>query len=83
MLEVTRPGGIVLLNHYVDEGAHQRYLGMHQWNITERDGNLVVWSKDRSVDITDRLRGRADVNCRLSDAGNDRRRLHALIVTAG
>jgi len=61
MLAATRPGGLVLLNHYVDEGKFRRYLGMHQWNIAEEDGRLVIWNRNRREDVTERLRGRADV----------------------
>ena len=71
----------MLLNHHVDEGEFQNYLGMHQWNICARDGHLVIWDRERAYDISDRLRGRTDAECRLySGDGNQRDRLHAIIT---
>jgi SAM-dependent methyltransferase len=52
MIEVVRPGGKVLTDHYTNEGERRLYRGMHLWNIQERDGHLVIWNPDRSVDVT-------------------------------
>jgi SAM-dependent methyltransferase len=43
MLDVVRPGGRVLLRHFEDEAENAAYEGLHQWNLQERDGRLLVW----------------------------------------
>jgi SAM-dependent methyltransferase len=63
MVAVVRPGGIVLLRHKRNEGESARYGGLHQWNFDVVDGRLVVWRSDRTVDLTEQLRPRAEVTC--------------------
>ena len=69
MVGVVRPGGIVLLDHVQNEGERNGYEQLHQWNFDVADGHLVVWRSDRRIDLTDRLRDRADVRCRLESRG--------------
>lgn len=33
MIEVVKPGRYVLARHAVNEGIHENYLGLHQWNF--------------------------------------------------
>ncbi len=80
MLAVARPAGLVLLNHYVDEGISQRYLGMHQWNITVRADHLVIWNRAHVHDVTELLRDRAEVTCLIAVDGSARPRVQALIA---
>lgn len=61
MLEVVRPGGLVLLDHHRNEAENRLYRGLHQWNLDERDGDLVVWNPDERVDLSQRLAQRATV----------------------
>jgi SAM-dependent methyltransferase len=84
MLAVTRVGGLVLLNHYVDEGEFRHYLGMHQWNINERDGQLIIWNREHTEDINDRLAGQAVIECRSFDPGDGGRvRLQNVVTKVG
>jgi len=69
MVDVVRPGGIVVLDHVQNEGERNGYEQLHQWNFDVADGHLVVWRNDRRVDLTERLRDRADVACRLETRG--------------
>jgi SAM-dependent methyltransferase len=63
MLAVVRPGGYVVLNHFANEGEIQHYTGLHQWNIDERGGDFVLWGKDSSENMTQRLADKATVEC--------------------
>jgi SAM-dependent methyltransferase len=65
MVGVVRPGGVVVLDHVQNEGERNGYEQLHQWNFDVFDGHLIVWRNDRRIDLTDRLRDRADVRCRL------------------
>jgi SAM-dependent methyltransferase len=61
MLKVTRPGGWIVLHHIEDEGMRQGYLGLHQWNVSGRDGHLVLWTPEETIDLTERLASRCEV----------------------
>ena len=61
MLKVTRPGGWIVLHHFEDEGMKQGYLGLHQWNVSGRDGHLVLWTPAETIDVTERLASRCEV----------------------
>jgi SAM-dependent methyltransferase len=60
MVEVVRPGGKVMLQHYPNEGERQLYRGMHRWNLEERGGHLTVWNPDRRIDVSEALAHAAD-----------------------
>jgi SAM-dependent methyltransferase len=42
MAEVTRPGGVVVLQHYDKEAENEGYAGLHQWNLSVERGRPVV-----------------------------------------
>lgn len=80
MLALTPPHGVLLLNHYANEGEHQRYLGLHQWNIDARDGQLMIWNKSTTINVNEGLAGRADVSVSVElDAEINRTRVIAAI----
>lgn len=79
MLAVTRPGGYVLLNHYVDEGEYQAYLGMHQWNIDEADGRVVIWNRSERHDVNAIVGDRAEIT---TERGFDQGRVKLLTTLA-
>lgn len=45
MYAVTRPGGWVFLWHYRNEAEEEGYSGLHQWNLDESDGDMVLWNR--------------------------------------
>jgi ubiquinone/menaquinone biosynthesis C-methylase UbiE len=51
MVAVCKPGGFVYLFHAENEGLHERYYGMHQWNFRKENGNLVANDGRKSVDF--------------------------------
>jgi len=42
MLAVVKPGGLVYLTHFSDEGRSEGYYGIHQWNFHEHRGDMVI-----------------------------------------
>ena len=52
MAGVVRPGGVVLLRHYVNEAVNEHYEELHQWNFELRDGRPVVWNRRATHDLT-------------------------------
>lgn len=62
MLDVTKSGGAVVLIHSPNEGSDAHYLGLHQWNFKNINGDFVISSPWRpTVNLSDRLRDRADI----------------------
>lgn len=45
MYAVTRPGGWVFLWHYRNEAEEEGYSGLHQWNLDESSGDLILWNR--------------------------------------
>ncbi len=64
MVSVVKPGGAVGLLCYRNGGEREEYGGLHQWNVTVRDGRLVIWSRDREIDVAAQLAGSATVEAR-------------------
>jgi SAM-dependent methyltransferase len=63
MLSVVRTGGFVVLRHYENEGEDGGYLGLHQWNFTEREDRLLVWRRGEPThDLSALLAGAARVD---------------------
>ena len=55
MLEVTKPGGFVLLEHYQNEAAAENYSGLHQLNLEAHPKGLRIWRPDGEVQLMDRV----------------------------
>jgi SAM-dependent methyltransferase len=53
MAEVCKPGGYLYLYHAEDEGYHERYHGMHQWNFSMQRGKPVLNDGRRSFHLLD------------------------------
>ena len=53
MVAVIRVGGTVWLSHRINEGEHEQYHGLHQWNFSEDNGRFIIWKHGQRVDMTD------------------------------
>ena len=64
MVEVVRPGGLVVLLHHRAAAEGSLYRDLHQWNFDVRGGDFVIrrppW---RRINVTARLAARATVTC--------------------
>ena len=65
MLGVLCPGGFVALRHYRNEADREGYRGMHLWNCDIEEGDFVLWSGRKRVNVSKRLAGLAEVECTL------------------
>ncbi len=61
-LAALKPGGILYLNHFVNEAEGEGYRGFHQFNIKEDNGNLVIWNRSDNINVTDLLSDVATIN---------------------
>ncbi len=70
MIKVTKPGCVVLLQHAINEGEHEGYGGLHQWNFCVREGRFTIWQPDRTIDAHSALEREAEVELYVSDDGS-------------
>ncbi|MEM1369621.1 MAG: methyltransferase domain-containing protein [Cyanobacteria bacterium P01_H01_bin.15] len=63
MLAVTRPRGWVLLNHSENEADHENFEGLHQWNITLEDNDLIIRGQHHSVNVSQELASLGKFSC--------------------
>eukprot|EP00435_Cladocopium_sp_Y103_P008120 s2749_g2.t1 len=79
MLQVTRPGGWVLLRHARNEGVPGKFRnGLHQWAFDVEDSSgevhFLIWNPDLRADVTNHLLSTghaAEVKTRLLDHPSD------------
>jgi len=55
MVNVVRPGGFVVMEHLIDEGARQDYSGLHQWNMRGENGRAILWNRRERHDLANLL----------------------------
>ena len=53
MLEVVKPGGYVLLEHYVNEGEWGGYGDWHRWNFCIDYGHFIIWNPKTRFSVND------------------------------
>ncbi len=79
MLSVVKNGGLICLGHNQNEAGRENYLGFHQWNFTEDDGDFVFWSKHETINVSRELGSAAlvDASCQNQWVAVNIRKLHA------
>jgi len=68
MYAVTRPGGWVFLWHYRNEAEEEGYSGLHQWNLDEDSGDMVLWNRSARHSTRAELGPGAEVDTRSDPA---------------
>lgn len=66
-LHVLRTGGVLYLRHHPNEAERESYKGFHQYNIDCRDGQLIIWNKKNSINVSETLAGIAEISCSTGD----------------
>lgn len=70
-IDTLRIGGILYLNHHPNEAETEHYKGFHQYNINEKNGNLIIWNKTEYYDINKIIDDFAEIKvCKGSDTKN-------------
>jgi glycosyltransferase involved in cell wall biosynthesis/SAM-dependent methyltransferase len=65
-VRAVKPGHFVLLANERNEGENEAYAGLHQWNFALENGDFVLWSKAGRHNVTEALKGVAEVTCEIS-----------------
>ena len=69
-VNTLHPGGILYLNHHPNEAEMEHYKGFHQYNITQADGQLIIWNKEQSWNVNDLVKDFADISVSVCDNGH-------------
>ncbi len=66
MVAVTKPGGFVMLENILN---NENYPGKRLWNLDLQSDRLILWNRDRKVDLSTAVSPFATViqACRLAD----------------
>lgn len=65
MLSMLSPNGYIILEHTENEAENQKYHGLHHWNFTVENENLIFWSKEVRLNVTKILGDFAEIESRL------------------
>ena len=60
-LKVLKKGGVLYLNHFINEAENEGYRGFHQFNLMKEKENLIIWNESKSINVTDALKDFATV----------------------
>jgi len=47
--DVLKPNGLLVLHGFMNEGTAAHWLGLHQWDIIERDNDLLLSNKNKTI----------------------------------
>lgn len=68
-LFILKKGGILYLNHFINEGENEGYRGFHQFNLKKENESFIIWNKETSTDITELLHPYAEISTEVSLSG--------------
>jgi len=50
LLAAVKPGGYLIVQGFENEGEYEKYSGMHQWNLSIENNQLVIKDKNGEVE---------------------------------
>jgi SAM-dependent methyltransferase len=68
MLQITKPGGSIILDHFANEAIKEKWAGFHQWNFSIENGDVIISGRVSRVALSSLIDGRG----RFSDISPDR-----------
>jgi len=72
-VRVVRPTGYVYLEHILNEGARERYGGLHQWNFGVKNDTFTITSKSgQETNMAEAFAGVARVSHSIQELGDVR-----------
>jgi len=63
MVQLVKPGGLIVLRHYRTEAETELYSGLHQWNFEIEEHDFLLWSRWERHNLTRLLRREVDLEC--------------------
>lgn len=74
-----RRGGVLYLNHFVNEAEREAYRGFHRFNLKEEEGRLILWNRQSRLDVGACINGFAELTAMTTPEG----RVVAVITKRG
>ena len=68
-LFILKKGGVLYLNHFINEGENEGYRGFHQFNLKKENDSFVIWNNDSSIDITEFLKPYVEITTEVTPSG--------------
>jgi len=66
MINVTKKGCYILLDHGLDEAEHENYAGFHQWNFSmSANGDFLIRSRSEQVNMSLKYAEVCTITCEL------------------
>lgn len=60
-LKVVKIGGYFLLEHMEAEGFHNNYSGLHKWNITYINNDLIFFNNSMKINVSELIEDFCDI----------------------
>lgn len=60
-LKILKKGGVLYLNHFINEAENEGYRGFHQFNLMKEQDSLIIWNESKSINVTKTLKDFATV----------------------
>jgi len=57
MIKVTKPGGVIVTQHWANEAVKENYQGFHQWNFFVDKRCLYVGNRAERINVTNEVSG--------------------------
>lgn len=70
MVAVTRPGGVIILDHAANEARNEGYRGLHQWNFFVAESTLWLENRQTRHDVVAALGPVVDIAHLAPDGSN-------------
>ena len=51
MVKVLQSGGLIFMQHFVNEGERAGYFGLHQWNFNLKESDFTITNRSCSINI--------------------------------
>lgn len=71
MYRIVKPGGYIYLRHFVNVGEHEKYWGLHAWNIDMQGKDCAIWNKQEKFLLSEYFEGFTTVKKRELEIEND------------
>ncbi|WP_321507961.1 methyltransferase domain-containing protein [uncultured Methanoregula sp.] len=56
IVHITKPGGYIIMQGFINEGTAENWLGLHQWDIDIEHDHLHLSNRDKSINSVDMMK---------------------------
>jgi SAM-dependent methyltransferase len=67
MVKVVRKDGFAVLKHSANEAEKEGYEGLHQWNLSQENGDFIISTRTSRLNFTQKHKALCKVSCAAVD----------------